>query len=52
VPVTSAEFADVVRMVRLFAMFWALLAAGRSREASSYVQLAEHLRQPLALERL
>jgi thiamine kinase-like enzyme len=47
VPVTSAEFADVVRMVRLFAMFWALLAAGRSAEASGYLQLAEHMRQPL-----
>ena len=52
VPVASAEFTDVVRMVRLLAMFWALLAAGRSREASGYLQLAEHLRQPLDLEKL
>ena len=46
-PVTLAEFADVVRMVRLLAMFWALLGARRARDALDYSRLADHMSRPL-----
>ena len=46
-PMTLAEFADVVRMVRLLAMFWALLGARRARDALDYLQLADHMARPL-----
>ena len=43
VPFTAAQFDDVVRMVRLMAFFWALVAERQVVDAAAYSQVAERM---------